>query len=73
MYAFQCMLEEEFHRKMTETYIAEHLWFATGALYAMTGNELKTPRYTSLIDQQNGKTDIRSAEEIKADILKKLG
>lgn len=57
---------------MTEAYIAEHLWFATGAVYAMGGQELKTPRYTDLIDPDGSTTDRRTAEEIKADILRKL-
>ena len=70
MYALDCLYEEELRKRMTETYIAEHLWFATGALYAIGGSDLQTPRYTDLIT--TGAVDNRTSEQIKADILKKL-
>lgn len=60
-------------RQMTETYIAEHLWLATGVLYAFAKNELKTPRYTEIVNPTLNKTDKRTAKEIVADIRKKLG
>ena len=57
---------------MTEAYLAEHLWFLTGAVYAMGGQELNTPRYTELIDPEGANTDNRTAQEIKDDIVRKL-
>lgn len=73
MYALTCLLEEELHKRMTETYIAEHLWFLTGAIYAMAGSEITTPRYTELIDPSLAKKDIRTADEIRENLINKLG
>lgn len=55
---------------MTETYIAEHLWLMTSAMYAFGGSKLTTPRYTEMICPEQ--KDTRTAEEIKQDILRKL-
>lgn len=57
---------------MTETYIAEHIWLGVSAIYAMSGGELKTPRYIDMIDPQAAHTDLRTPEQIKADIVRKL-
>jgi len=57
---------------MTEAYIAEHIWLGVSAIYAMSGSELKTPRYIDMIDPQAAQTDPRTPEQIKADIVRKL-
>ena len=65
-------MEDDTRRRMTETYIAEHLWFGVSAIYALVGGELQTPRYTDMIDPHGSQTDNRTAEQIKADIVRKL-
>ena len=57
---------------MTEAYVAEHLWLMTSALYAVAGGELHTPRYTDILYPEKANVDNRTAEEIKADIVRKL-
>lgn len=57
---------------MTETYIAEHLWLMTSAMYSFGGSKLETPRYTEMVYPGQIKKDTRTAEEIKQDILRKL-
>jgi hypothetical protein len=67
------LLEEEKRKEMTDAYLSEHLWLLVGALYSMTGNKLNTPRYTEMIVPSLAKMDNRTADEIKKDIIKKLG
>lgn len=57
---------------MTETYIAEHLWLVTDALYASLGGKLKTTRYTEFINPALKNNDNRTAQEIIEDIKEKL-
>lgn len=67
-----CMYEDDSRKRMTEAYIAEHLWLVVGALYAFSGNKLDTPRYTEMIEPKLAEKDKRTARQIISDIRDRL-
>lgn len=66
------MIESEKKRQLTMDYIAQHLFYMTKAVYAIGGGDFKGKSYVELAYPGIASSDTRSAEEIKAYILKRL-
>lgn len=73
MYALKACIDKDIEDLTWQRYVADCIGSLTQRVYRFTGAEGFTiPVYSELLDPSVSKKDVRTAEEIKNDIVKRL-